>query len=368
MTTLRVDELGRRAPRIPGYPPAGDDRPARRTGGSSSRPPTRTRRTAWTWARLLAAAATLVVLVWRLGTGPFIDGVETIDATALAAGVGLLLVTTLCAAWRWRIVARGLGVELTLPAAVAAYYRSQFLNVTLPGGVVGDVHRGVSHGQDVSDVGRGLRAVWWERAAGQGVQVVLAVAVLVTLPSPVRSEMPLVAGTVVVAILGVLLLARVRPSGRSRLARIRNAAAGDVRSGLLARRAWPGVTIASVLAVAGYVATFMIAAHTAGVAASTTRLLPLALLALLAMVLPNVAGWGPREGVTAWAFGAAGLGAAQGVTTAVVFGVMTFVASLPGAVVLVVGWLRGGRSHAGTRPPRSGGIRVAVRSDGAADA
>jgi hypothetical protein len=48
--------------------------------------------------------------------------------------------------------------------------------------------------------------------------------------------------------------------------------------------------------------------------------------------------------VTAWAFGAAGLGAASGVATAVAYGVMVFVASLPGAAVLAVAWIReGGR-------------------------
>ena len=67
-------------------------------------------------------------------------------------------------------------------------------------------------------------------------------------------------------------------------------------------------------------------------------MLPLALLVMLAMVLPSVGGWGPREGVTAWAFGAAGLGARRGVATAVVYGVMVLVASLPGAAVLVVAW------------------------------
>jgi hypothetical protein len=44
--------------------------------------------------------------------------------------------------------------------------------------------------------------------------------------------------------------------------------------------------------------------------------------------------------VTAWAFAAAGLGASLGVATAVVYGVMVFVASLPGAVVLVAAWVR----------------------------
>jgi hypothetical protein len=93
--------------------------------------------------------------------------------------------------------------------------------------------------------------------------------------------------------------------------------------------------------VAGHLATFLIAARTAGAVASPARLLPLALLALVAMSVPtNIAGWGPREGVAAWAFGVAGLGAGLGVTTAVVFGVMVLVASLPGAGVLLVDWLR----------------------------
>jgi glycosyltransferase 2 family protein len=89
----------------------------------------------------------------------------------------------------------------------------------------------------------------------------------------------------------------------------------------------------------GHAITFVIAARTAGATAPLSQLLPLALLALLAMVLPSVAGWGPREGATAWAFAAAGLGAGLGVTTAVVYGVMVFVASLPGALFLLTAWV-----------------------------
>jgi hypothetical protein len=94
--------------------------------------------------------------------------------------------------------------------------------------------------------------------------------------------------------------------------------------------------MASAVVVAGHVVTFVVAARSAGVTAPAPSLLPLALLVLVAMALPlNVAGWGPREGAAAWAFGAAGLGAAAGVGTAVVYGVMALVASLPGAALLV---------------------------------
>jgi uncharacterized membrane protein YbhN (UPF0104 family) len=292
-----------------------------------------------------------------LGAGPFRDGVGAVDGKALAAAAGIGALTTVCCAWRWTIVARGLGVRLSLPAAVAAYYRSVFLNLTLPGGVVGDVHRGISHGREVRDVGRSLRAVAWERSFGQLVQVVLTVVVLFALPSPVRPLMPLAAIALVAALIGLVVADRVRPGGQeSRWARVRGAVAGDIRAGLLAPTALPAIATASVLVVLGHAATFLIAARAAGTTAPPSRMLPLALLAMLAMVLPSVAGWGFREGAAAWVFGAAGLGAAQGVATAVVYGVMVLVASLPGALVLVSAWL-----------PRAG-VAVVARTDGRADA
>ena len=121
--------------------------------------------------------------------------------------------------------------------------------------------------------------------------------------------------------------------------------------------------------MAGHVLTLLIAARSAGATASLQQVLPLALLVLVAMGLPtSIAGWGPREGMAAWAFGAGGLGAEQGVATAVAYGVMVFVASLPGAALLVVpmleawprcrlGWPRpppGGCHHlrCGRRGPR----------------
>ena len=313
-------------------------------------------RALWTWGRFVGSAVTLTVLIWHMGASPFLDGVRTVDAPALAAAAGLGVLTTVCCAWRWKNVASGLGVHLPLPAAVAAYYRSLFLNVTLPGGIVGDVHRGVSHGRDVSDVGRALRAVAWERLAGQVVQAGLTVAVLLALPSPVRSYVPLVAIALVLAVLGVVLIARARPGGGpSAFARLRRAAAGDIRDGLLARRAWVGIGLASALVVCGHTVTFLIAARTTGTTAPLSEVLPLALLVMLVMVLPSVGGWGPREGATAWAFGAAGLGAQQGITTAVVYGVMVLVATLPGAAVLVVSWCRRNLPAGRTEPPLAEG-------------
>ncbi|MEV1328118.1 lysylphosphatidylglycerol synthase domain-containing protein [Micromonospora costi] len=291
----------------------------------------------WAWARALGGIGLLGALLWQVGSGPFLAGLSLIDAPALAAALAIGALTTVCGAWRWSLVADGLGVRLPLRTAVAHCYRAVFLNATLPGGVLGDVHRAVRHGRDAGDVGRGVRAVVWERTAGQVVQAALALVVLAAFPSPVRSYLPAAAAALAAAGLGLVLLARLVPhAGPSRWARTLRAAARDVRSGLLANRAWLGVLLASAVMVAGHLATFLVAARVAGATAPLSRLLPLTLLALLAMGLPlNVAGFGPREGVAAWAFGAAGLTAEQGVATATVYGALVLAASLPGAAVLL---------------------------------
>ena len=309
-------------------------------------------RMVWAWVRLLGGAAILVVLVARLGTGPFLHGLRTISGESLAVAAGLTLVTTVCSAWRWQTVARGLGVSLRLVPATAAYYRSQFLNTVLPGGILGDVHRAVSHGRHVGNVGRGLRAVAWERSAGQVLQVGIVLLVLVTLPSPVRRFVPVVlAAVLVLGIVAAVAIQALPQAGPSRRARALRAASADVRHGLLARQSWPSVLAASLVVIAGHTATFFVAVRTVGVQAPILAMLPLVTLVMLAMAIPtNIGGWGPREGAAAWLFGLAGLGAGQGVAAATVYGVMVLVGTLPGAVVLVAAWASGHR-RAETGPP-----------------
>ncbi|MBA2953691.1 UPF0104 family protein [Nocardioides sp. MAH-18] len=242
--------------------------------------------------RVLGGAAVLAAVAWWVGPEPFVQAVRSAGPAALAAAMAITAVTTVCCAWRWQVLAHRLGVEVPLRDAVAAYYRSQFLNATLPTGVVGDVHRAVRHG---------TLPVVADRGSGQAVQAVAAGGVLLLGPAPWASAL-LAAG---------LVAALVR---------------------------WPVVVVASLVAAAGHVVVFLVAARAAGTGASLGALLPLALLVMLAAAVPlNVAGWGPREGVAAAAFAAAGLGAAQGATVAVLYGVLALVATLPGAVL----WTRG---------------------------
>ncbi|WP_448627956.1 lysylphosphatidylglycerol synthase transmembrane domain-containing protein [Geodermatophilus sp. URMC 64] len=328
------------------------------------------RRRAWTAARLLCAALILVALVRQVGAGPFLDGLRGLGPGTLLAATAIGAVITICSAWRWRVVAGALGVGLALPAATAAYYRSQFLNSVLPGGVVGDVQRGVQHGVGAGDLGRGLRAVVWERAAGQAVQVALAVVVLLAVPSPVQAVIPLVAAASAAAVVAVLIagrgVMRRAPAGPGR---VLGRTVAEIRQALLQPTTWPAVLLTSLLVVGGLLGMFLIAARAAGVHGPPQQLVPLALIVLLAAAVPlNIGGWGPRESVAAWAFASAGWGAGPGTAVATAFGVMTLVATLPGAVVLLVGWphprWRRARSAEETPGPATGEVLSAARQDG----
>lgn len=278
------------------------------------------------------------MLGWQVGSGDVIAGLAAIGPGAVLAALGIGLLTTVFGALRWCIVARGLGLRLPLGAAVADCYRAGFLNSVLPAGVLGDVHRAVSHGRQEGDVGRGVRAVVLERVTGNAVLVIVGVVVLLAQPALLGAALggidarAVLAGTAAVVVATALLAARSR-----RVRTVLRTARADVRAGVLARGALLWIVVLSAAAMAGYLALFVVAARTAGAHAALPELIPVLVLALLAMGLPiNFGGWGPREAVASGAFGAVGLGAAQGLTTAVVYGVLSLIACLPGVVVLLL--------------------------------
>ena len=121
----------------------------------------------WLRLRILGGAVILVFLVWQLGHRAVRRRAARRQPWAVAGRAGRHRRRRLVLRRRWSLVAARLGAPVPVRTAYVAYYRSQLVNATLPGGVVGDVHRGVRHGL--------ARACVWERGLGQVVQVALTV-------------------------------------------------------------------------------------------------------------------------------------------------------------------------------------------------
>ncbi|WP_208114383.1 lysylphosphatidylglycerol synthase transmembrane domain-containing protein [Actinomycetospora succinea] len=287
--------------------------------------------------RLIVGLGVPVLLVVRLGAGGVVDALGAITWPAVVAALALGAMTTVAGAARWCVVARGVGLTLSLRDATADAYRATLLNSLLPAGVLGDVHRAVRHHRPGD--ARGARAVVIERVAGQVVVVAVGVTVLVASPALLHSlvgpGLGVLAGALGVALLAAgVWIATARRATRVRVALL--AALRDVREGLGRVRTAPAVLLFSLIALAGLLALFVLAARTAGVSAPLGQLLPLVTVALLAMSVPlTVGGWGPREAAAAVAFAAVGLDPGQGLATSVVYGVLALISCLPGAVVLL---------------------------------
>ncbi len=272
-------------------------------------------------AALLVVAATVVAV----GVGPFLKGIASLTPLAIGAAFALAAIATAAAAWRWSVVSAALGLPLAWGPAVGAYYRSQFLNTVLPGGVLGDVHRAYRQGSAAA-----VRAVATERVAGQVVQVALTLAILVPLGlgTALAPTVGIAAG-VVASALGVFVAF---PRGR----RLMRREWGMLRPLIARPAAMLAVVAASVVVVAAHVATFVVAGAAVGVPVRPGELCVVALVVLGASAIPlNIGGWGPREAASAAAFAFAGLGGAAGVAVSTAFGVLAMIAVVPGALVLV---------------------------------
>lgn len=289
--------------------------------------------------RTALGAALLALLIAGVGAGELLDRLRAVEAGTVLAALALGAVGTACTAWRWVVVARALGLRLGWGEAVGDCYRASFLNSVLPAGVLGDVHRAVGHGRRVGRVGAGVRAVLLERLAGQLVLVAVAVAVLAARPGLLHAVGEVVPGGLLWLLLLLLGIPAVVVAGRLLRARLPGVLA-EVRALARGRRV-VAVLLASALGLGSYLVMFVLAARAAGVTAGTAELLPLLVLAMMAMTLPlSVGGWGPREAAATAGFAAVGLGAAEGLAAAVVYGLLGLVATAPGALVL----LRGRRS------------------------
>jgi len=246
---------------------------------------------------------------------------------------------------RWTFFTRRLAAPLSYGAALGAYYASTCLNQLLPFGMLGDAWRGFWHARRLgATAAAGTRpavaaatALILDRASGQLVSFVLIAAVVPLWWQPLRSvlsglRLGFGATFAPLALLGlsVALLVYFWSSVRRRTAR--------VRSVFFRPQSFAVHGAYSALAVFVHVAGFYCAARALGLDLPFGLALRVVPLVLVASALPSFAfGMGAREAVAAGLYHLLGLRAADGVEIALATGLLGFIASSPGLLVLALG-------------------------------
>lgn len=284
----------------------------------------------------LAVSAALIAMVLTLTDArAALSRLVAADPVWLAVTAGLLTAQTLLMAARWRLTAAQLGLSIGWVPAIGEYYLAQIVNMTLPGGVVGDVARAARTRHDAG-LTRAAQVIMIERLAGQSAMFVIAMigfaaalSVPGGIPWPGLAGVLLLAGGIAAALAAIALWLLLRPHRYGPMARFAQA----IQTALLRRQIWPrqavlGLVIAG-LNLAAFAAAAQATGTTLGLAAGVT-LIP---LVLTAMLIPfAVGGWGWREGAAAALFPLIGASAEAGVAAGVAYGLMMLVAGLPGVL------------------------------------
>lgn len=298
----------------------------------------------------------LAVCLWRVDLRALGARLTHLDPRFVVLFLALSVPFYVLCAWRWHFTAARLGASLPFRQAWFDYYLSTLLNQVLPFGVAGDVVRAARHRDrlvhprpsepsEPSEPGEGADGpAAWGTSAGAVVLerfsgfVALSLFVLASgvfwFVRERRASFAVgggfLLGVGLLAVLGVRLAAR--SSLHARITR----AVERARGALLERGALRFHLLVSVAAVGFLLAMFACAGRAAGIAMSPFAVVQVVPLVLAATTFPwAFAGLGPREVATGSLFALMGLTAADGVAVSMTFGVLSFVASAPGVVVLL---------------------------------
>ena len=292
-----------------------------------------------------ALLRTLVPVVLLVALASVIDARAALAALGSAhpgwivAGLALVQFQVVASALRWRWTAARLGQRIGARRAIAEYYLATLANQTLPGGVVGDAARAV-RSTDSAPLGTAGLAVAVERVSGQAALLAVTLAGLAAWPA-LLGDRPASGTRTVLAALGVALalaalVALARRVGPARLRRGADGLGRALRRTWIEDGAWAVQGVASLAIVGSYLALWATSALALGAPLPPAALVTVVPLALLTMLVPiSIGGWGLREAASAALWPLAGLAAADGLATSVLYGLVALAGSLPGLVVVL---------------------------------
>jgi glycosyltransferase 2 family protein len=316
--------------------------------------------------RLAIAAGLTGYLLWI--SHPADIGRAALGASPpwLLAACALVLVDRSLMAWRWLVLLRPLteGQRPPLGAVMRVFFVSTFVGTFLPASVGGDVVRAYSLSRHDVPTSAAVASVVMDRALGVVSILLLGLASLVLLSSPVPRGVYVIlaAGGVASAILALVIFS----DGAGRLVsgvierlptqQVRRIV-GSLLEAVRAYRYHHGAlanVLASSVAVQGLrVLQAWCLGRAIGIDAGLGLYFVTIPVILLIMLLPvTVNGLGTSQAAFLWTFGAAGIARSDAFALSILFVALGIVGNLPGGLLYAFGGARPGGTPA--RPASAG--------------
>lgn len=299
------------------------------------------------WLRLLVSAGLLTLVALRINFGDAAERLSQGRWGLFAAAVACLLASFVVGGLRWSIFLRAAGIETTAESALRAYLIGTFVNTFLPSQVGGDVARAWIAGTRGTRMRAGATVVI-DRLTALGCLIAIAWAAVLLEAGSVPWQIAVALGGATLTFVAVLpvALVLVRAGGRFRhrlSSRVRLWAAEAVAGARACLR--PPVlrpTIPLGLVFQGLVAlSVWLVARSIDVDAPFAVIVAVVPPALIATAAPiSIGGLGVREALYVLLLGYAGVNATDATLLSLISALAFVLASLPGALALL---LRGRR-------------------------
>ncbi len=170
------------------------------------------RRKMFVGLQILVSVAAFAYVLSGTDLGQLLEAAQSVPPTAIAIAIALTAGNLTIGAERWRLLLLAYGAT-SLPSRkelIRLYFVGYFYNTFVPGGVGGDIVRGVVSRQAFGEagVGKALTVVLVERVLGLvGLLAVVALALAGDPPEELASLVPLSALGLIAALAGVAALA-----------------------------------------------------------------------------------------------------------------------------------------------------------------
>src|SRR5258708_22082980 len=136
----------------------------------------------WRYARLAIGVLLVVILIPQLANPDFWKTLATVNVPLVVLALILSVASVASKAWRWGVVMRWRGIQLTPGYLLFSYFISMFFNNFLPSGMGGDAVRAYETARHTGRGAESVTAVLIER--GSGLLAVFATGSLLALSVP----------------------------------------------------------------------------------------------------------------------------------------------------------------------------------------